>query len=152
MNEGLAGGPREERPDDVCVDNVRERIALLGEPADVVSKGLARLLLAALGVPGVFDVHVHPLEVPNIDLLELCPATDVVGRQEFEPRSNVLPDTNGEILDDEKLIIRSSDPISEPEVFQPYNRVRLLGVFGDVGGWSEARWKRRFLDATNEGP
>jgi hypothetical protein len=28
LNEGLAGGPREERTDDIYVDDVRERIAL----------------------------------------------------------------------------------------------------------------------------
>jgi hypothetical protein len=53
MNKGLAGDPGEERTDDVYVDDVRERIVLLGEPADVVPKGLARLLLAALEVAGV---------------------------------------------------------------------------------------------------
>jgi hypothetical protein len=36
VNEGLAGGPRKEHADDVCIDNVRERIELLGEPVDVV--------------------------------------------------------------------------------------------------------------------
>jgi hypothetical protein len=37
--------------DDVCVDDIRERIALLGEPGDVVPQELARLLFAALEVP-----------------------------------------------------------------------------------------------------
>jgi hypothetical protein len=44
VNEGLAGGPREEHADDVCVDDVKERIALLGELADVVPQGLSSCL------------------------------------------------------------------------------------------------------------
>jgi hypothetical protein len=92
VNEGLAGGSSEER-----VDDVRKRIALLGEAMDVILQGLTRLLLAALEVLGVSKAHVHPLEVPKEDLLELCPTTNAVGRQEFEPCSNVLPDIDGEI-------------------------------------------------------
>jgi hypothetical protein len=138
VNEGLAGGPREERTNNVCVNDVREGIALLGEPADVVLQGLARLLFAALEVPGLSTAHVRPLEIPNEDLFELCPATNAVGWQEFEPRSNVLPDTNREVLDDEVIIIRSSGPTSKPEVFQPYSGVRLPSVLGDVSGRSEA--------------
>jgi hypothetical protein len=36
MNEGLASGPREECADDVCIDDVKEGMALLGEPVKVV--------------------------------------------------------------------------------------------------------------------
>jgi hypothetical protein len=62
-------------------------------------------------------VHIHPLEVPDEDLLELRPTMDAVGRQEFEPCANMLPDTDGEILDDEVVIIRPSSPTGKPEVF-----------------------------------
>jgi hypothetical protein len=71
---------------------------------------------------------VRPLEIPNEDLFELHPSTDVVGWQEFKPRSNELPNTDGELLDDEIIIIRSSGPTSELEVFQPYTRVRIPSV------------------------
>jgi hypothetical protein len=80
VNKGLVGGPREECANDVCVDDVRERIALLGEPADVVPQGLAKLLFAALDVLGVFRAHVRPLGVPNEDLSKLCLAMGAVGR------------------------------------------------------------------------
>jgi hypothetical protein len=79
VNEGLASGPKEACADDVCVDDVGEGIAFLGELANVVPQGLARLLFAALEVPGVSRAHVHPLEIPNEDLFEICLATDVVG-------------------------------------------------------------------------
>ena len=36
VDKGLAVRPGEERADDVCVDNVREGVASLGEPMDVI--------------------------------------------------------------------------------------------------------------------
>jgi hypothetical protein len=65
---------------------------------------------------------------------------------------NVLPDTDGEVLDDKVIIIHSSGLTSELEVFQPYSGVRLPGVLSDVSGRSEARREWRFLDAMNEVP
>jgi hypothetical protein len=132
VNEGLAGGSYEERADDVCVERC--------------------LLLSALEVPGVSGAHVHPMEVLDENLLELHPTTNVVGRHEFKPRSNMLPDADGEVLDDEVVIIRPSGSAGESEVFQPYSGVRLPGVLGDVGGWLKAQWEWRFLNAASEGP
>jgi hypothetical protein len=74
------------------------------------------------------------LEILNEDPFELRLATDAVGQQEFEPHSNVLPDTDGEVLDKEVVIIHPSGSAGEPKIFQPYNRVRLPGVLDDVGG------------------
>ena len=37
VDQGLVVRPGEERTDDVCVDDVGEGVALLGEPADVIS-------------------------------------------------------------------------------------------------------------------
>ena len=64
----------------------------------------------------------------------------------------MFPHKDGEVLNDEVVIIHSSSSVGEPEVFEPYTRVCLPGVPGDVGGWSEALWERRFLDATTKGP
>ena len=64
----------------------------------------------------------------------------------------MLPHTDGEVLDDEVVIIHSSGSIGEPEVFEPYTRVRLPDAPSVVGGRSEALWERRFLDATTKGP
>ena len=36
VDQGLAGRPREECVDDVRVDDIREGVALLGEPMDVI--------------------------------------------------------------------------------------------------------------------
>ena len=51
-----------------------------------------------------------------------------------------VPHVNGEVLNDEVVIIHSSGSAGEPEIFEPYIRVRLPGVLGDVGGQSEALW------------
>ena len=50
VDQGLAGRPREECVDDVRVDDIREGVASLGEPVDVILQGLAGLLLATLKV------------------------------------------------------------------------------------------------------
>ena len=59
---------------------------------------------------------------------------------------------DGEILNDEVVIIHSLGLAGESKVFEPYTGVRLPGVPGDVGGRSEALWKRCFLDAVTKGP
>ena len=97
-------------------------------------------------------VDIRPLEISNEDPLEVRPVTDAVGQEEFEPCLNMLPHVDGEILNDEVVIIHSSGSVGELEVFEPYTGVCFLGVSGDVGGWSEALWKRRSLDAMTKGP
>ena len=73
-------------------------------------------------------------------------------REEFKPCPNMFPHANGKILNDEIVIVHSSGPIGEPEVFEPYTGVHFPSVSGDVGGWLEALWERHFLDATTKGP
>ena len=62
----------------------------------------------------------------------------------------MLPHTDGEVLDDEVVIIHFSSA-GEPKVFEPYTGIRSPSVFGDVGRWLEALWERRFLDAVTKG-
>ena len=103
-------------------------------------------MLAALEVPGVPRADIRPLEVPDEDPLEVRPIADAVAREEFEPRSNMFPHANGEVLNDEVVIIHSSGSIGEPKVYEPYTRVCLPGIHGDVGRQSEALWEWRSLD------
>ena len=63
-----------------------------------------------------------------------------------------VPHVDGEVLNDEMVIIHPFDSAGEPEIFEPNTRVRLPGVLGDVGGWSKALWERHSLDATTKGP
>ena len=102
MDQGLVGCPREECADDIYVDDIREGVASLGEPADVVPQGLTGLLLATLEVLGVPRVDICPLEISNEDPLEVRPVMDAVVWEEFKPCPNMFPHTNGEILNDEK--------------------------------------------------
>ena len=48
VDKGLAVCPGEERADDVCVNDIREGVASLRKPVDVIPQGLAGLLRIAL--------------------------------------------------------------------------------------------------------
>ena len=119
---------------------------------DVIPQGLVELLLVALEVPRIPRMDIRPLENSDKYPLEICPVADAVGRKELEPCSNMLPHADGEVLDDEAIIIHSSGLVGELEFFKPYTRVRLRSVLSDVGGRSEALWERRFLDVATKGP
>ena len=57
----------------------------------------------------------------------------------------MFPHADGEVLNDEVVIIHSPGLAGEPNT-----EIHLPGVFGDVGGRSEALWVRRSLDAMVE--
>ena len=124
----------------------------MGEPVDVVPQRLAGLLLATLEVLGVSRVDIRPLEIPDKDPLEVRPVADAVVREEFKPCPNMFPHADGEILNDEIVIIHRSGSTGKLEIFDSNTGVCLPGVLGDVGGWSEVLWERRSLDATTKGP
>ena len=84
---------------------------------------------------------IRPLEIPDEDPLEIRSIADAVRREEFEPCSNMLPHADGEVLNDEVVIIHSTGSAGEPEVFEPYTGIRLPGILGDVGGRSEVLWE-----------
>ena len=54
----------------------------------------------------------------------------------------MFPHADGEVLDDELVIIHSPDSEGKPKVFEPYTKVGLAGVSSDIGGWSEALWEQ----------
>ena len=64
----------------------------------------------------------------------------------------MFPHIDGEILNDEKVIIHPSGSIGKLEIFEPNTRVCLPGILGDVGGRLEALWERRSLDTPIKGP
>ena len=152
MDQGLAVCPRKECADDVCVDDIREGVASLREPTDVILQGLARLLLTAFEVLGVTRADIRPLEISDEDSLEVRPVADAVVWEEFKPHPNVFPHADGEILNDEMVIIHPSGSTGKPEIFEPNTRVHLPGVLGDVGWWPEALWERRSPDTLAKGP
>ena len=109
-------------------------------------------MLATLEILGIPKMDIRPLEIPDEDPLEVRLVTDVVGRKQFEPCPNMLPHADGEILNDEVVIIHSSSSAGEPKVFEPYTGVCLPGVPGDVGGRSEALWEWRFSGCGDQRP
>ena len=97
-------------------------------------------------------MDIRPLEIPDEDPLEVRPVTDAVMQEEFKPRSNMFPHADGEVLNDEVVIIHSSSSAGKPEVFEPYTGIHLLGIFGNVGRQSKPLWERRSLDVSAKGP
>ena len=59
---------------------------------------------------------------------------DAIVWEEFKPHPNMFPHTDGEILNDEKVIFHPSDSAGGLEIFEPNTGVRLPGVLGDVAG------------------
>ena len=86
-------------------------------------------------------MDICPLKILDEDPLEICPVADAVRQEELEPCSNMLPHADGEVLNDEVVIIHSSGLAGKLEVFEPYTRIRLSSIFGDVGRQSEALWE-----------
>ena len=64
----------------------------------------------------------------------------------------MLPHADGEVLDDEVVIIHSFGLVDELKVFEPYIGVGLPGVSGDVGGWSEAWWETTLSGCDDQRP
>ena len=90
MNYDFVALPAEECADDVGIDDVSERVVLLGEAPDVVVQGLTALLLASLEVPRVAGSDIRTLKVSNKNFPEVSPAADGVGGQELQPGTDVF--------------------------------------------------------------
>ena len=75
-------------------------------------------------------MDICPLEISNEDPLEVRLVADAVVREEFKPCLNMFPHADGEILNDEIVIIHPSDSAGEPEIFEPNTGVCLPGVLG----------------------
>ena len=97
-------------------------------------------------------MDIRPLEIPDEDPLEIHLVADAIMWEEFEPCLNMFPHVDGEVLNDEVVIIHSSSSAGELEVFEPYTGIHLPGILGDVGRRPEALWKWRSLDAPARGP
>ena len=77
MNQGLAGGPRQESS--YGVDDVGQPVALLGEALDVPTKSFPRLLSVVFEIPWVPRTRVCALEVSHEDLFQVRPTLDLLG-------------------------------------------------------------------------
>ena len=68
VNQGLVGGPGQERSYNIGVGDVRQLVALLGEVLDVPTKSFPDLLSIVFEIPWVPRTRVCALEVSHEDL------------------------------------------------------------------------------------
>jgi hypothetical protein len=103
-----ASGAGEERPDDIRVGDVGQLGALLRKPPDVVSQGFPWLLAATSEIPRVPRVHVRALEVSSEGFDQVVPVGDLRRRQMLQPGPGGLREEQGEVADDEVVIVHST--------------------------------------------
>jgi hypothetical protein len=137
-----AGGASEERADDIRVADVGQLGALLRESPDVVPERLSRLLAAASEIAGVPRAHVRALEVAGEGLDQVVLVGDLPRRQMLQPGSSGVEEEQGEVADDEVVIIRSTQLAGQPVIREPQFRPRLPRVLCDSSRGSEPGWER----------
>jgi hypothetical protein len=99
-------GASEECPDDIRVGDVGQLGALLRKSPDVVSQGFPWLLAAASEIPRVPREHVCALEVSSEGFDQVVPVEDLRRRQMLQPGSGGVGEEQGEVADDEVVIVR----------------------------------------------
>jgi hypothetical protein len=100
-------GAGEERADDIWVGDVGQLSALFRKSQDVVLQGFSRLLAAASEIPGVPRAHVCALEVADEGFYQVVPVGDMRRRQMLQLGSGDVGEEQGEVADDEVVIVRS---------------------------------------------
>jgi hypothetical protein len=116
---------------------------LLRESPDVVPERLPRLLAAASEIPGVPRAHVRALEVAGEGLDQVVPVGDLPRRQVLQPGSSGVREEQGEVADDEIVIVRSTQVAGQPVVREPQFWPRLPRVICDSSRGSEPGRERR---------
>jgi hypothetical protein len=136
----VASGAGEERPDDIRVGDVGQLGVLLRKLLDVLSQGFPWLLAAASEVPEVPRAHVRALEVSSEGLDQVVPVGDLRRRQMLEPGSGGVGEEQGEVADDEVVVVLSSQLACQPVVRKPQLRpcspeylVMVVGARNRVG-------------------
>jgi hypothetical protein len=118
-------GAGEERPDDIRVGDVGQLGALLRKSSDVVSQGFPWLLAAASEIPRVPRAHICALEVSSEGLDQVVLVGDLRGRQMLQPGSGGIGEEQGEVADDEVVIVRSTQLAGQPVFRKPQFRPRF---------------------------
>jgi hypothetical protein len=117
--------------------------ALLRKPPDVFSQGFPWLLAAASEIRRVPRAHVRALEVSSESLNQLVPVGDLRGRQMLHPGPGGVGEEQGEVADDEVVIVRPSRMAGQPVVCKPELRPYFPRVLGDGSRGPEPSWERR---------
>jgi hypothetical protein len=126
-----ASGAGEERPDDIRVGDVGQLGALLRKSSDVLSQGLPWLLAAASEIPGVPRAYVRTLEVSSEGLDQVVQVGDLRRRQMLQLGPGGVGEEQGEVADDEVVVVRSSQLACQPVVRKPQLRPCFPRVLGD---------------------
>jgi hypothetical protein len=132
-----AGGAGEERADEIRIGDVGQLGALLRESPDVVPERLSRMLAAASEIPGISRAHVRALEIAGEGLDQVAPVGDLPRRQVLQPGSSGVGEEQGEVADDEIIIVRCTQLAGQPIVCEPQFRPRLPRVLCDSSRGSE---------------
>ena len=93
--------------------------ALLRESPDVVPKRLSRLLSAASEVPGIPGAHVRALEIAGEGLDQIIPVGDLPRKQVLQPGASGVGEEQGEVADDEVVVVRSTQLAGQTVVREP---------------------------------
>jgi hypothetical protein len=88
-------------------------------------------------------VHVCALEVASEGFDQVVPFGDLRRRQMLQPGSGDVGEEQGEVADDEVVIVRSTKLASQPVVREPQFRPCLPRVLGDGSQGSEPGRERR---------
>jgi hypothetical protein len=127
----VAGGASKERADDIRVGDVGQLGALLRESPDVVPERLSRLLPAASEVLGIPGAHVRALEIAGEGLDQVTPVGDLPRRQVLQPGASGVREDQGEVADDEVVVVRSTQLAGQAVVRKPQFRSRFPRVLCD---------------------
>jgi hypothetical protein len=138
-----ASGASKECPDDIRVGDVGQLGALLRKPPDVLSQGFPWLLVVASEIRGVPRAHVRALEVSSEGLDQVIPVGDLRRRQMLQPGPGGAGEEQGEVTDDEVVIVRSTQLAGQSVVRKPQLRPCFPQVLGDGSRGSEPGRERR---------
>jgi hypothetical protein len=121
-------GADEERADDIRVGDVGQLDALLRKSPDVVPEGFSQLLAATSEIPRVPRAHVCSLEVAGEGFDQVIPVGDLRRWQMLQPGSGGVGEEQGEVADDEVVIVHSTQLVGQPVIRElPALSPRVLG-------------------------
>jgi hypothetical protein len=88
-------------------------------------------------------VHVCALEVSSEGFDQVVPVGDLRGRQMLQPGPGGVGEEQGEVADNEVVIVRSTQLAGQPVVRKPQFRPCFPRVLSDSSRGSKLGWERR---------
>ena len=92
------------------------------------------------------------LKISYENISQVRPALDLVCRKMFKPSPRRVREVEGEVSDDEIILLRPASSAGKAIVVEPKAGIRLPGVLGDVGGWTVPLRYMRATDVGAEDP